>query len=115
MSEDVYTAREILRDLLFVLRAPARRLRREPVERKVDGEQLEAHVHPAAAVKTQLGVQGVEVEQRACHHDALVFVERLVKLGKRKAGAVEHQIPSHQAAGVRKAVGEAAGLRQQQQ
>src|SRR6266851_9652813 len=106
MAENLHGAIEIVSESGFEVLAPARRIGRESAKIKAYGSEIEAPIKPAAAAEADLlRIEFVEIVQHAADVVALVIVERMLKLGKYGATAIEHQVFSDDAAGVREAVG----------
>src|SRR2546427_5270374 len=105
MAENFHGAVEILSERGFEVLAPARGVRREAAERKTDGREIEACVQTATPVESDLIViQFIKIMEDAAHGETFVVVERMLKLGKHGAAAVQHEILPDVAAGVSEAL-----------
>src|SRR5882724_2123252 len=106
MAENLHGAIEIVSESGFEVLAPARRIGRETRESKADGSEIEARVETAAPVETDfIVIKLIKIVEDAADGVAFVVVERMLKLGKYGAAAIEHQILADKAAGVGKAIG----------
>src|SRR6266436_6334819 len=86
--------------------APARRSRRQAAESKTDGREIEPRIQPTPAVEPDFSrIEFVEIVQHSADGETFVVVERMLELADDHATAVEHQVSSDDAAGVREAVG----------
>src|SRR5712692_11663714 len=91
MAENLHGAIEILRESGFEVLAPARRIGREADKRKTDGRKIEARVQTAATVESDLIViQFIKIMEDAADGEAFVVIERMLKLGKDRAAAIQH-------------------------
>src|SRR6267378_3026218 len=91
MAENLHGAIEIVSKSGFEVLAPARRIRGESAESKADGSEIEARVKTSTAVETDLVViKLIKIVEDAADGEPLVVVERMLKLGKYGATAIEH-------------------------
>src|SRR6267378_3194874 len=91
MAENLHGAIEIVSKSGFEVLAPVRRIRRESAESKADGSEIEARVETATAVETDLVViELIKIVEDAADREAFVVIERMLKLGKYGAAAIEH-------------------------
>src|SRR5260370_58706 len=116
MAENFHGAVEILRERGLEVLSPPWRAGRESAESKADGREIEPCIKSASAIKADfLRIEFVEIVQHSAHRVTLVVVERMLELPGDRAAAVEHQVLSNQAAGVREPVGKLFVGRQQKQ
>src|ERR1700674_1411011 len=91
MAENLHGAIEIVSEGCFEVLAPAGRIRAEAAKCKADGSEIEARVETATAVEADLIViEFIKIVEDAADGEALVIVERMLKLGKDWAAAIEH-------------------------
>src|SRR5216684_1628035 len=91
MAENLHGAIEIVSESSFEVLAPARRIGRKPAESKADGSEIEARVETAASVETDsIVIKLIEIVKDPADGVAFVVIERMLKLGKYGAAAIEH-------------------------
>ena len=90
---------------LLVARAPAWRVRRQPVEAHAERRLVAARGQASAAVEAALRIGRHEVDDAGAGDHALVLVQRMLEEPARAGAVAEHQILADDAVRVRQAVG----------